>query len=671
MPPIPGSVALDAPITAANVSKTYAAWSPHRFNDAHNGPTLRLKRVSDGAEMDFSPASTGEFKVADAVAWAGGDADVVRVYTQIASQPDLVARGTVAFCRAGAVQRFGTSMGSDGQLTRLANDGGVGLDLAGIGDFTSAAITAAVSTKGMKLFQMVSLHTRKIASNDTTDPVTGGNNTRENLLSYAASNTVQFFNYMGGGTFVDVSRVQAGGQQTQLTGRGIARYKARSQMVTMDVIDLASYRQIEHGKRVKNGAYVAATATAIAAGDLDNKQVGVGCVPSGVGVFGTTFRMNGLWGGLILMDATTSSADDLMVQAKMSAIGQAHMVIPKADLLAMTDDGVNYAAADVGTGRVTGRNSTFTLQLNTSGSTWAYAYTHPEIGVTGLRSPDLSTLNSFQATDNFFWDAINGGAITFGYTETNAQATNLAWQFAMAAGDPQVDNRADWSLGLGNHHSTPALVTKPAASKDPQGLVTGNRMYEDETQLGSTDYDDAGGQEDIKYAYVTPHRLLSYATVDKSGRIYTKAVLEKQDNTVPKKLRDPIYAAPPENASYPFKVDHLCLQIATWEPNAGYDRSASYSARKPNLSTASNRSYVSGGGVCPLGHVDGSVATDNTAPVRDADATHRIQTQYFQYPWQGVRAGLDVVDFAKRARSPWTFEEAQKLQVNNYKRYIV
>jgi len=665
-------VVLDAPITSANVAKTYAAWSPHRVNDTYSGPTIRLKRLSDNAEMDFAPGPTGELKPEQVDAWSpAGNEDVLAVYSTIPGVPNLTARGTVAFRRSGIAQRFGTSLDPvTGQLTRLTNESGLGLDLAGIGDLvTLTPITAAVSAKGMKAFQLVSLHNRKIASNDTTDPISGGNNTRENLLNYGASSTAQFLNYMGGGTFLDVGRVQAGNQQTQLTGRGVSRYVARSQMVTMEVIDLTAYKQIEHGKRVKNGAYVSATATAIAAGDLDNKYVGVGCALSGAGVFGTTSRMNGIWGGLILMEATTSAIEDFLVQAKMSAIGQAHMVISKAELNAMTDDGVNYASADTATGRVTGRNGKFTLQLNTSGSTWAYAYTHPDLGVMGLRSPDLSTLNSYQAGDNYFWDAINGGAITFGFTETNAQSTNLAWQFAMAAGDPQKDNRGDWSLALGNHHSTPNLVTKPAASRDPQGLVTGNRMYADGTQFGSDNFDSAKAQEDGKYAYNTPHRLLDPTAVDKAGYVYTLATWANQDPNVPKKLRDPVFPATPGNVTYPFKVDHLCLQISTWVPHSAFDRSAPYETRKPHLSTASNRSYVSGGGICPLGHVDGSIAIDDTAPVRDADPGHRIQTQFFQYPWQGVRAGLDVVDFGKRSRMPWTFIEAQKLQVNNYKRY--
>jgi hypothetical protein len=69
----------------------YAAYSLRRLRADYDGPAIRVRRSSDGAEQDVGFTAEGDLDVAAVEAWLGADDGyVVRWYSQVNTAPDMV-----------------------------------------------------------------------------------------------------------------------------------------------------------------------------------------------------------------------------------------------------------------------------------------------------------------------------------------------------------------------------------------------------------------------------------------------------------------------------------------------------------------------------------------------------------------------------------------------------
>lgn len=669
-------LALDPPASSDLVSASLPvlAFGFDRLVDGYAGSSVRLRRLSDSLEQDFGfSSSTGAFDMAAVESWrSGADVDIVHFLDQVPGSPKrlaTVAGTTVAFVRSDAVQRFGTTMSAmDAQLTRSATQGGVGANMGGAGALQLLASGVDVSTAGCEFHLLWSPNNRKKSTLDTTDPLPGGTTTRENILCYGLNNTNQFFHYLAGGTTYDLVRVQSGGAQIQPTNLNMAnhRWKAKSQWVTSYLLGNSGYAEYSSGRAAKATTYAAGTATAIQGGSLDNGALCIGAVFSGsTTALGTTNRGDFLFGGIIVTKPLTV-AQRWMLQAKFSAIGQQHRIKSKAAIEAYFDEIILMKDADAD-GLVAGRKGQTAIQFNKTLGSPSFVFASPTVneGLVGIKNPSVSNLdNSYQASNGFFADTTTGTVLRLGFQETNTQNSALQWDIAMSAGDPRTDTRSEWSFALGYNHSTPCMTTLPAGSYDTEDRI-GSRKTAAGSDFGIALYESLSGgganQEQGKYNFNTVHRAFIHAETF-GGYTWTDATWAQTDPSRPFDLDGPVIPNVPEDISYGWRVDHLALQISTFEAPTGYSRADSYAVNKPKFLTAKGRSWVSGGAVQPMGHLDGSFARNDYAPVKHSAENHRLQSVPWQYGFQGTR-----VMWAFKAGEVFSADKIEEVQVNAYK----
>ena len=669
------AVALDPPVSSDLIAATLPvmAFGFDRMVEGYVGNTVRLKRASDSGEQNFGFAlATGIFDMAAVNAWrAGTDVDVVYFLDQMdtAKQLATVAGTTVAFIRADVVQRFGTLFNAaDSSLTRSATLGGVGANMATVGALQLLNSGINVSTAGCEFHTLWSPNNRKKSTIDTTDPVAGGTTTRENILCYGLNNTNQFFHYLAGGTTYDLVRVQSGGAQIQPTNINMAnhRWKAKSQWVTSYLLGNSGYSEYTSGRSCKTTAYAAGTATAIQGGSLDNGALCIGAVFTGASTaLGTTNRGDFVFGGIIVTK-TLTPLQRWTMQAKLSAIGQQHRIKAKADVEAYFDELILMKDATAG-GLVAGRKGQTSIQFNKTLGSPTSVFGSPTVneGLIGIKNPSVDNLdNSYQATNNFFATAISGTVMRIGFQENSTQNGALQWDLSMSAGDPRTDTRSEWSFALGYNHSTPCMVTAVAGSYDTEDRI-GGRCKADGTNFGVTAYESlpggGGNQEHGKYNFNTVHKSFIHGETF-GGYTWTDATWAQTDPTRPFDLDGPVIPNVPEDIQYGWRADHFALQIATFEAPAGYNRSDSYAVNKPKFLTSKGKSWVSGGAVQPVGHLDGSYARNDYSPVKHSADNHMIQTVPWQYSFQGTR-----VMWAFKAGEVFTPDKIEEVQVNAYK----
>jgi hypothetical protein len=341
----------------------------------------------------------------------------------------------------------------------------------------------------------------------------------------------------------------------------------------------------------------------------------------------------------------------------MGAIGQQHRLMSKTDLEALFDEIVDMRDIDGVTGRVIGRKGLLTVDFNlTGGSTFSVNYTDPDLGSHGIRSPDNNIANSFQALTNWFYDNLGGTVLRYTHLESGAQNGNLQFDFGSAAGNPQVDTSDQCSLLFGYHHTVPALGTKPATSVDTLPRL-GTRRKADLTTFGLNPYD--GSNQTIgKYNWFVGN-ILRVLGETISSYVWGAPAWENTDGSAPYQLDAPVPQHVPDNISYPYKQDQLQLHIGVFTPPVTYN---SLSPDATKFLTATSASYVSGGGVQPIGHMDGSYAVLPYAGVRHGDSTHKIQSVPYQYQLKGIRCRWML------RKSPLSdFTTAEQVQVNFYK----
>jgi hypothetical protein len=641
------------------------AWAFDRFVEGFSGFSANIKRLSDSVTKDFGPDTSGRFPWSDLFSWlAGADADLVQLYSQKVTGIGLtgLAGTTLALVRSGVVQRLGTTFSTtDGQLVRSATDGAGGVNLASAGVLaTSAALPLTLSTKGYQIHILWSPNNRKKSSNDTTDPFTS-DNTRENILCYGLNTTNQMIAYMGGGTSTDFTRMQFGGQMNQGSGKSsssLYRFKAKAQYVTSYLMSQTAFAEVEHGVKTKSVALNAATTTALQAASGDNGVLAIGAVfsnSSGAPAYSASNRGSIVFAGLAITETLTAS-ELLTFQARMGRIGQQHRAATKATVEAMLDEIVDMRDTNPTTGRLVGRKGKVSVDFNLTGSSFVFNYTHPDLGVVGTHSTGYLTQDSFQALTNYFYDNLQGSVVSWRLLETGAQNNNLQMDFGMSAGDPQVDTSDEASLLVGYHHAVPGVGTKPANAFDPNAKL-GTRRKADGTLFGTNPYDGTN-QTNGKYNYWTALIGMVYGEVI-SAYTWLKATWENTDPSAPYLLDAPIPPPVPDNIQYPYKPGQLMLHISTYGPPPGYDPAASLAIREPQLLNGHAQAWASGGGIMPLGHMDGSYAATVNTGIRQADSTHKLQSVAYQYQLQGVRGG-----WAFLPNHELTQAEAETIQVN-------
>jgi hypothetical protein len=657
VPPIPGAVALDAPVPASMVSagKLVAAYGFDRLVEGYSGNTIAAQNTDTSANVNLGvDSASGKFNAAGLPA----NSNLLSMVDQAGSANALalVAGGVAALTRSGVAPRLGTVRDAAEQLSRSATDGAVGVNLAAAGSLVTGALPVLLSAGGYEVHILWSPNNRKIASNDSTDPL-AGNNTRENIACYGPNSNNQMIAYMGGGAATDFCRMQAGGQNNQTQGKGASntyRYKAKSQHVTSYVMSQTAFQEIEHGKQTKSIALNAATTTAIQSASMDNGVVGIG------GVFSSTTtpaqaatnRGDIVFSAVIITKALTDQ-ERFLLQAKLAAIGQQHRIASADTVKGYFDEIVDLRDTNAGTGRVAGKNGKLAVDFNVGSGLFSAGYTIPGVGATGLRSTSTAVGASYLATDNYFADALEGTVMRLSFWESNAQDGNLAQDLSMGNAGEQTAN--GYSLLHGYHHNIPAFGSRPSGSIDTLPRV-GTRLRADLTSFGAGIYDGAN-QTLGKYNFLTGHIPMVYGETI-SGYVWGKSAWENTDGSAPYQLDAPVYNPVADGVRYPFKPNQLQLHIATFAPPADYNPASPDPAM---FLSGSAKSYLSGGGVDPIGHMDGSIAKATRVGVRHATSDHRVKSVQYQYAFQGTRC---MWGFAKRQL---TETEIETIQVNLYK----
>ena len=169
----------------------------------------------------------------------------------------------------------------------------------------------------------------------------------------------------------------------------------------------------------------------------------------------------------------------------------------------------------------------------------------------------------------------------------------------------------------------------------------------------------------LKYNYWTAlirrftNEVINTSQTNNQDLTLTASVLENIDDSSPIKFDAPLPQQTRDNLQYLYKVGQEQLMVHVHEPSAVYNYEDAPDHMK--FFTAKNRLYVSGGGVQPFGHMDGSIAEMPYAPVVHGDGDERLQSVPYQNQAKANRAYLAIAD------RPLSDEDVRKVQANWYK----
>lgn len=672
------TLALEAPVYSANSSKAIYAFGFDRMVDSYSGNTVRLKRLSDSVVQDFGFGTDGKFNSAGVDTWRGSaDVDLVYFIDQMGGAKQLIAEGTVAFIRSNAVQRLGTTMGSDGQLTRSATNGAVAVDLGrDVGNLRLSAPTLN-QVSGIEADLMVAFNERKVVSAAVAADAYGGNSNTENIFAWGTRSNNYIQHYFGGTAQSNLKYVTSAGSSVtvnsagQIPGVGAAQAvsgKKFAQRIFTYAMDGIATKLYDFGRLFQTATYTATHQANMQAGAISNGDIVIG------GIFNSTAntnlgatKANLVFSGLILWSGRTDK-ERYLARSKMNAIGQQHRIKLVSDIMAYFDEVVLMKNINQSTGLVTGEKGQLSLQFNVGTfpegtANFNFAHTVPNSGLQGVYGPDdQNAANGFKATTSYFAGQTSGTVLSLAYRDgagnSGTYGNDLSATLIQGTGNQNGSQNTDWSIGLGYDHNAVTFTGMMAFAKDPNNL-TGTRKYADETAFGAAVYDGAN-QPMGKYNRNTAHGSFVFGETI-TGVVYTKDVWANVDTSGGQKLLDaPTGPATLDNLGNGWKGDCLALQIATFQAPAGYDRSASYAVRKAMRLQGVNKSYVSIGET-PIAHQDGAVAINNNAAVVDSADNATIMSHQFQKTFKGDRIAF--------AFSTQVFSQSQieEVQVNLYK----
>lgn len=610
------TVNIDPPIDTATASKVQLAFGFDQLVESFSGDTVRLVRVSDSAESDFGFDATGRFDTSAVCTWAAGSAVKLKQFYDQVGTGEVHSYGTQpTFMDASCgVTRFGTTWSStDGQLSR-SNQGGVGVLYDGAtisGSTTTSGITTA---SGLEVHILASPNTRKVGSG-ITDPAglspdgnravfweyyVAANRYLQNRLSDGGYLDIgRFYTSGDGGTNITLNNNTTNGATGTIDNSALKKYQTHVDTIAISGTVVKRYR---YGAKTMERAMNAATQTAF--GNLTN-----GTLYTGVGGPGFAYYADYLFGGIIVTD-TLTDYERYMVQAKLTALAQQHLLIDVATLTGYFDEFVDFRDANAGTGQVAGRNGLLTIQYDTTGSpTTDYSYTSV-LGVKGVRNPDnANNDNTFAATDNYFYDAQQATILTFTVPEQSGI-------FDIWSMNPTTDANGYASgtngLSIGVDHAQPRLIVDVDDTLDTNGYA-GSYGYTDNCTFsqGNMKYGEKLVIGDWQPPVVTSADCTLGAPWSSrfiaSGSTITQSDVESWTN---------LFAPTPE-LDNDYQIDFETkganvpqLYIATLQPNANYDFAGTQSAREPYMKRATNYLYAAAGTGAPISHIDSSVGSE-------------------------------------------------------------
>ncbi|MEH3125576.1 hypothetical protein [Agrobacterium cavarae] len=662
------AVALDPPINSAMKANTLYAYAPFRAVDGYTGSSLKTLASGTAGTLGFDASG---YEVLTGLA----NSTTVTAMVDQMGGADLPVTGTGTIKdSSGVTKRFGTTDDVDG-TQKSTEEGGLGIDLAANGHMTLSIPTSKftfASGDELDLTIMWSLNVGIARAGDITSGSPNGNdplnrlNTRNNLFGVGSNSNNRFHDFIGGGGsgIENVSAIISGGTSLVLNGTGALgnyRYAKNAQMVTTIKMSRSRYREWENGVLKKDIALTSQQTTDINAGALDSAlTIHLGSVFASTTTTAaqTTNRLNGKIGAVIVRKNSTIDEINYM-QARLALAGQSHLATPLADIMAWMTDCVYWQNADPATGRATGVKGVLSFLASTVAGAFTFNNVDPSTGLRSLKAADNNPASSFKSEQTFSFGKAGFTWIHWGKLFSGAANGNVQVAYALTDGDPTADRSDQATVMLGHHHAVPAFGTKPSLALDTNNTM-GRRKLIDLITLWLYDFNQ---QTKLKYNYWTSlirrdvTEVINTSQTNNQNLTLTAGVLENTDPSAPFKLDAPIYQDMPDNTTYVYKTGQDQLMIAIHDPGTQFNPDAPDNTK---FFTATNSLFISGGGVMPLGHMDGSKAVRTNAPVCFSNTPQYIQSTAYQnqaFEGRGIFAMGPKCDYL------W----AKKLAVNWYK----
>lgn len=648
------AVALDPVITTAMLANTQDAFGFDRWVQSYGGMSARFQRA-DTQQSDFGfNAVSGRFDLAGLIAWAGGAATLVRLYSQKGTGKTLDANTatSIPVIVDGTYKTFATDEASDGQLTFNQN-GGLGVVITG-GAYLHLA-SSGYSGASMEVHVLNAPLARKKATATADATELAATNTSEAVFSYGTSATNYIHFVYGGGTGSAIIRRNgsaAGGTDQQLTLSATTYIKKNGQMILSVRNSGTEISTFTRGLRRQTVAPSAGNITASAS--LDNGQFRIGAA------YGGSSPGNMLFGGCAITTAIISAAEQSYIHSTMNLIGQQHNADSRENVLALFDELIDMRDVD-SNGLVPGRMGKAALQFNklVGSPAWNFAAITAQ-GWQGIRSTSaVNVNNTYTLTSDYFTDVLSGSMMAVCVNEN----TDINQTFSLR----NPADTSDFSLGLGRHHTQPNMQRGISASKDTQGWSR---------HLHSTESADAGGgkisQAMAKYQFnlahgdwtpnlVTTGDIVStlYGVTIPTGATLTTAAAATVGWFPP--LPEHVYADQVD-LKFTSSPGEMLYHIATFQKGPLYNPADPEATRRPYMRTGTTWSYLAHHNM-PIGHRDGAVAREiGTGSIVESDSTFRIMSNTYQ----GV-VNMGTHLFWGFAKVPWTRAQAEKIQANLYK----
>ncbi len=666
------------------------------------GPTVTLRRSSDGSTSSFGTTSKGVFDLATATGWANNaDLSVVSFIDQKATGKTLNAIGFIPVVMNGIVKRMGASWDStNGQLTLSNTKGAVTCVLMG-GAYFDCPASGIVTTSGVEFHMIMSSLKRKIPANSTEPVGLGGDATVETYFTYGVG-TTNYINYEAtGGNFTHkIRRNGLGASGTdQIPNTGAPVIKANAQHITTTRYDAAEICLYGFGKKMVTQAPSSGNVTNLSGFGNGSLKVGSRYTPA------ANSSANILFAGIIVTNSlgTTDAGNKsrTLLSARMTLLANQHLAMSETDLRAMFDEIVLFKNLNASTGQVVGENGKLTFQFNLATTqysqtpNWTFNYVVPDIGLVGPYNPsETNYANTFTAIDNgtaiknYFADCYTGSMLVIGFRDFQAAPHLVEWFMDGTSNHttspPTMNSYAtNFGKAIGCHHAQPNHMRRVARSYDNGDVgngipadVTGNEGWSDGAGGGSTTTPGTGSQGRFKYLfnstaddYSFPSTTSVAATITNYafgttsvplGTVLTPAFLATVTTIVPGTPECKNY--PSAGMQFPMNSGFLAFSLATFQKPAAYDPNASLLARWPYMRKGTTQFFNTPLTGTTIGHMDCSVVQENgTACVTHSDPAAVLQSAGYEFNLQGTR---HAIAFARR---DFSLEESQTVQVNAFK----
>lgn len=672
-------VVIDSAINSSIASLAKLAFGFDRLIAGYNGNTANLARSSDNLLNSFGTTTSGRFDIDRVRKWADGSA------VKLVSLIDQTGSGRIhnypttpqLMGSSGNVTRFGTDWNSsDGQLARSTVNGGIGINYNGTSDYGETTASGLDPTgTGFEIHMLSSFNTRKVGNSDVaTDPLSG-NFTAEILYGYSTTSLNKIYERHCSGTslyFGNRNGTDTSGTSQNLlnTGTGVTtqpvlRFKKYSTRVSTLSLNDSVMERWELGSKIGRTVTSAGNVTA-------NASMINGLFRTGRGSAVDTSFANILFGAIIVTAQLTDNQRWLL-HKRLEATAQQHRLADIKNVVGLFDEWVDFRDINPSTGVITGKKGKLTVNFATGGSTnWDFAYTVKDSALVGVRNPSpASTVNTFQATTNYFSDAREASVFVFAQSDSNSICD---WLQLNNSVDANGMGNGTIGLALGRDHNGPRSVNQPDASRDANGWGG---------SYGWTDGAGAGiSQVMCKYGYKlsgsewfkTEISTVNTTLTANWGSVFFPlgTVLTAADMLTYTNINPPS----PELRTFPANdttdigysgstTGAHVLTIGSWVPHASYNYSANQATRDPFIKKATNTLYTSTGCGTLASHIDSGIS-NTVASGNTLEMTSGFKVVSGNHQGQTAPGTQFLWGFLKRAL---TLAEVETLQINYYKVY--